>query len=60
MAPTRRGIGAEPSFGIYSVPGRRLEYPRAGQYLHPKTKVIGWGTMPWDGPMPYTMWTHAP
>jgi predicted enzyme related to lactoylglutathione lyase len=24
------------------------------------TKVIGWGTMPWDGPMPYTMWTHAP
>lgn len=24
------------------------------------TKVIGWGTMQWDGPMPYTMWTHAP
>ncbi len=21
------------------------------------TKVAGWGTMPWDGPMPYTMWT---
>ncbi|HEX9727940.1 MAG TPA: VOC family protein [Gemmatimonadales bacterium] len=24
------------------------------------TKVVGWGTMQWDGPMPYTMWTHAP
>ena len=24
------------------------------------TKVIGWGTKQWDGPMPYTMWTHAP
>lgn len=24
------------------------------------TKVIGWGTMVWDGPMPYEMWTHAP
>lgn len=23
-------------------------------------KVVGWGTMKWDGPMPYTMWTHAP
>lgn len=21
------------------------------------TKVVGWGTQPWDGPMPYTMWT---
>lgn len=24
------------------------------------SKVIGWGTMQWDGPMPYTMWTRAP
>lgn len=22
------------------------------------TKLIGWGTEEWDGPMPYTMWTH--
>ncbi len=21
------------------------------------TNVIGWGTQPWNGPMPYTMWT---
>lgn len=21
------------------------------------TKVVGWGTMPWNGPMPYTLWT---
>lgn len=21
------------------------------------TTVVGWGTQPWDGPMPYTMWT---
>jgi predicted enzyme related to lactoylglutathione lyase len=21
------------------------------------SKVAGWGTMPWNGPMPYTMWT---
>ncbi|KPJ83974.1 MAG: hypothetical protein AMS18_17045, partial [Gemmatimonas sp. SG8_17] len=24
------------------------------------SKVIGWGTMEWDGPMLYTLWTHAP
>ena len=24
------------------------------------TKVIGWGTMPWERPMSYTMWTHTP
>lgn len=24
------------------------------------TKVIGWGTMRWDGPMVYEMWTRAP
>ncbi len=22
------------------------------------TKLIGWGTQAWDGPMPYTMWTN--
>ena len=32
--------------------------PDAAQAFY--TKVIGWGTMQWDGPMPYTMWTHAP
>jgi len=23
------------------------------------TKVVGWGTQAWDGPMPYTMWTNS-
>ncbi|KPK01375.1 MAG: hypothetical protein AMS20_13695 [Gemmatimonas sp. SG8_28] len=32
--------------------------PSAAQAFY--TTVIGWGTMPYDGPMPYTMWTHDP
>ena len=23
------------------------------------TKIVGWGAQPWDGPMPYTMWTRG-
>lgn len=29
--------------------------PQGAQAFY--TKVVGWGTQPWDGPMPYTMWT---
>jgi predicted enzyme related to lactoylglutathione lyase len=29
--------------------------PRKAEAFY--TKLAGWGTMPWDGPMPYTMWT---
>ena len=29
--------------------------PQAAQAFY--TKVAGWGTQAWDGPMPYTMWT---
>jgi predicted enzyme related to lactoylglutathione lyase len=32
--------------------------PAAAQAFY--TKVIGWGTMPYEGPMPYTLWTHEP
>lgn len=32
--------------------------PDAAQAFY--SKVVGWGTQPWDGPMPYTMWTRAP
>jgi predicted enzyme related to lactoylglutathione lyase len=31
--------------------------PEAAQSFY--TKLIGWGTQPWDGPMPYTMWTNS-
>ena len=31
--------------------------PQAAQAFY--TKVAGWGTQAWDGPMPYTMWTAA-
>ena len=30
--------------------------PDAAQSFY--TKLIGWGTQAWDGPMPYTMWTN--
>ena len=30
--------------------------PDAAQSFY--TKLIGWGTEAWDGPMPYTMWTN--
>jgi len=30
--------------------------PDAAQSFY--TKLIGWGTQVWDGPMPYTMWTN--
>lgn len=30
--------------------------PEAAQSFY--TKLIGWGTQAWDGPMPYTMWTN--
>ena len=29
--------------------------PKAAERFY--TEVAGWGTQPWDGPMPYTMWT---
>jgi hypothetical protein len=29
--------------------------PKAAEAFY--TRVAGWGTQPWDGPMPYTMWT---
>lgn len=29
--------------------------PKAAENFY--TNVAGWGTQPWDGPMPYTMWT---
>jgi predicted enzyme related to lactoylglutathione lyase len=30
--------------------------PKAAQAFY--SAVAGWGTQPWDGPMPYTMWTN--
>ncbi len=30
--------------------------PEAAQSFY--TKLIGWGTQAWEGPMPYTMWTN--
>lgn len=46
-----------------SDPGRFVWFdlmttdPDAAQPFY--TKLMGWGTQPWDGPMPYTMWTKG-
>ena len=49
-------MAAEPLYGCFVWYDLMTPDPDAAQEFY--TKLIGWGTQPWEGPMPYTLWTN--